>query len=442
MDLNLTVKKSRVFFQQMIHRLFYRINFLSLFFILLFAQQSFPASIEELKGLYDKKQYFDLRDRLREFQSEKSIELIFYRGAVANKFNASKDSIKLLNHYLKNASPKDEHLKECYSLLADNYVKTYQYAKAADTYKKLLRDFANQLDKEDKADYENVAKLWGALSNVPPQKIGFKGNSIIQGVQEPLGLTVPLEINGNKKEFLIFDTGANLSTVTESLAQKLKLQIIETQIDVTSITGEKVKAKLGIAKKLKLGNATAQNVVFIIFPDVALYIKPIPFQINGFIGFPLIEALRKITWTRNNTILISANPQDKSEQNLALDGLTPLIEGSFDGKRMAFGFDTGASNSSLYPPFFKAFEAEITKNGMLTSEKITGVGGSKEIKAYLMKDLKMNFAGKDTNFAKVEILTEKTTDSSQYFYGNIGRDLIEQFEKMTLNFQTMSVIFE
>ena len=31
---------------------------------------------------------------------------------------------------------------------------------------------------------------------------------------------------------------------------------------------------------------------------------------------------------------------------------------------------------------------------------------------------------------------------SRYFYGNLGRDMIGQFERMTLNFQSISIIFE
>lgn len=419
-----------------------RFNLKFLLLKLLFVQQVLFASTTELKELYDKKQYFELRDKVNELRGNSSNEIIFYRGAIANKFNSTEESIKLLNLYLKNASPKDANLKECYSLLADNYTKTFQYAKAAEIYKTILQNFSAEMSEIDKANYQNVFRLWSALRNVRSQKVWFKGNSRIQGIKEEVGLTVPTEINGTAKEYLIFDTGANISTITESLAKKLKLKIITAQIIVGSITGEKVKARLGVAKKLRLGNVLVENVVFLVFPDNALYIEPISFQMKGLIGFPLIAALCEITWTKNKEILIPANPAKKAKQNLALINLTPLIEGHYQGKRLIFGFDTGASNSSFYQPFFKSFETEIRKIGTEKLEKISGVGGSKEIKSYLLKDFKMNFAGKEANFPKVEVLTEKTTSLSEFVYGNIGRDLIDQFETMTMNFQTMSVSFE
>lgn len=49
---------------------------------------------------------------------------------------------------------------------------------------------------------------------------------------------------------------------------------------------------------------------------------------------------------------------------------------------------------------------------------------------------------KDVRFAEVDVLTEILHDDGRYFYGNLGQDLVKQFEKMTLNFQTMSIVFE
>lgn len=398
------------------------------------------SSADELRELYKQKQYVDLRDRLTEFQKDKTAEIFFYRGAAANKFNMPAASLKFLSEYLKKAPPKDALLKDCYELLADNYIKTYKYAQAAETYAKLLQEFSASLAAKEKAAYENSAKLWAGLRQVPPQRVVFKGDFTIQGVKEKVGLTVPVEIGGHKS-FFIFDTGANLSVATESLSQKLGLNVIDTAIDVTSITGEKIKARLGVAERLKLGGLEAQNVVFIIFPDAALYIEPIRFQINGILGFPLIEALREITWTRGKQLIISPASRRQAPPNLAIDGLTLLIAGNRQGQRLTFSLDTGANNSSFYPPFFKAFASEITAEGEPFTQKISGVGGAKDIKAYRMKNLRLNFAGKEANFAQAEILLEETTASSRYLYGNIGRDLLDQYEKMTLNFEKMFIVF-
>ncbi|MEZ5425911.1 MAG: retropepsin-like aspartic protease [Pyrinomonadaceae bacterium] len=397
-------------------------------------------AVSELKNLFDKKRFFEMRDKLKAFENNASGEILFFKGAVENKFNKPDESIRLLKKFLEHKPQNEELVRESHSLLADNFVKTYRYRQAAETLKIILQKFGGTLDEEKKADYQNVIKLWGALGKVPPQKTIFKGDSVIQG-EKTIGFHIPVEING-KTESMIFDTGANLSTVTETLAGKLNLQIIEVQFDVTSITGEKIKAKAAVAEELKLGNVVVKNVVFIVFPDKALYIEPIKYQISGILGFPVIESLREITWTEDKKILIPQKARKTGQQNLAIDGLTPLISGIFNEKLLTFAFDTGADDSSLYLPFYKDFEKEILKNGESFMEKVTGVGGTKEVKAYLLQNLEMNFSGRRAVFPKIEVLTENTSDSSKYFYGNIGRDLIEQFDKMTLNFETMNISFE
>jgi len=156
----------------------------------------------------------------------------------------------------------------------------------------------------------------------------------------------------------------------------------------------------------------------------------------------VIAALRELTVARNGEVIIPAKPGKHSASNLCLDGLTPLIAGTFRGKRLTFSFDTGANKSDLYPPFFKAYEEEIKAKYPSLVEKITGVGRSREIIAYRVKDLVMTFSGKEARFAEIPVLSELTLDGSRYFYGNLGQDLIKQFERMTISFETMSVLFD
>jgi predicted aspartyl protease len=252
---------------------------------------------------------------------------------------------------------------------------------------------------------------------------------------------VPIEVGGQTDNF-IFDTGANLSTIIESQGQKLGLRIIDVPFDVGSITGGLVKAKIGVAKTLRFGNVELNNVAFIVFPDKALYIDQIKYQIKGIIGYPVINALREITITKDKQIFVPRKPSKLALNNLAMDGLTPLILGVHNGRKMTFSFDTGARKSSLYPPFFKAFEKEITSAGKQISTSITGAGGSRNVTAYKMENVLVEFGGKKPVFKSVEVYTQETTLNSRTLYGNIGRDMIDQHDKMTISFANMTVAFE
>ncbi len=395
----------------------------------------------KLKELYDRKQYFDLRDELSNYD-DSSADLLFYRGAVSNKFNRLNSAINHLQNYLKRARGKnDSRLEDCYELLADSYLKSYEYKKAAGVYKTLVAMMKEKGDPGKAFDYENSLRICSALSDVPRQTIALEGDSKITLSRNIVGMQIPIEINGQQVPF-IFDTGANISTVTASFAANLGLKIIDTSITVGSITGNTVKSRLAVATAIKIGNATIRNAVFLVFEDKDLFISQINFQINAIIGFPVIEALKEITISHGGEVFIPRRAGRRAEQNMCLDGLTPLLAGTHKGRRLAFTFDTGARTSSLYPPFFKAYEEEIKARGISQPEKITGAGGSKEVPAYRLSDLAMTFSGKEARFVSVKILTQETIDNSRYFYGNLGQDLIRQFEKMTLNFESMSIVFE
>jgi hypothetical protein len=408
------------------------------------AQSGRADEISRMKQLYDRKQYFELRDAVANYHGKADARLLFFRGAVANKFNKSQLSINYIKKYLRLAKEGvDKHLLiDCYDMLADNYKKIYQYRQAAAAYQTILARFKSELKSEDARDYENSFKLWSALKGVPRQSVSFNGASLIQTSRDPADLTqVPLKINGQQVS-LVLDTGANISTISATYARKLGLKIINTAIDVGASTGEKSKAKLGVAEEVKIGKATARNVVFLIFDDQAMYISQLSLQLNGYIGFPLLKALREIIFSRDGTLSIPARPDKDGIQNMCLEGLSPLIEGEFEGQRLIFSLDTGANTSDLYPLFYRAHEEEIKAKYPAQTSNRSGVGSTTMVPAYFAKNMMIRFAGKDATFPQIAILTGYTTDDSHYLYGNLGQDLVGQFEKMTLNFESMSLNFE
>lgn len=414
---------------------------------LLVALAHLPAAATtdpHLKSLYEGKQYFDLRDALPARGADRSTELLFYRGVVSNKFNRPQESIAHLRNYLKKAGENaDASLaKASYELLADNYVKTYQYRKAAEAYRTLLAKFRGQLDAEEAADAENSAKLWGALGGVPRQTVRFDGDTVLKTFKDKLGLTkLPVEVNGRAAAF-VFDTGANVSTVTATLAAELGFRIIDAPIEVGAITGNKVRARLGVAPRIRIGNATARNVVVLVFDDKDLFIPQADHQMDGIIGFPLIAALLELTFRRDGEVTVPARPRSRGEQNMCLEYLTPVVAATHKGRRLAFTFDTGANTTLLYPPFYRAYEDEIKAKYSPQADRIAGAGGFKELTAYRLPEFALTVSGREARLTRVKLLAEPTIDKSRYFYGNIGQDVTGQFEKMTINFEAMSVVFE
>lgn len=390
--------------------------------------------------LLKNRRYFELRDAVTA-ERIASKDSLFYRGIVANRFNRPDDSIALLERYLRSGNAENQ--REAYETLADNYVRTYRYGKAADTYKLLLDRFKGSLSAEETAGYQNSYGLWNALRTTGLSSVTSAADSTIQGSRDKAKLlNVPVTVNGQTMD-LVFDTGANLSTITVSTAKRLNLPLIETDVSVGTSSDVKVKSKLAVAPKLKLGNAVVSNVVFLVLEDKALHFPQIDYQINAIIGFPVMEALGHITLSRSDQVAIRRiRSQSNVQPNMCLEDLKPLLQASFNGKTEYFLLDSGAVTSTFYPPFFQANREQIEKNAVAKRVRIGGAGGFKEVPAYDLIDLKLTIAGKTAVFPKAKVITETVNDDSDTFYGNLGQDLIKQFDRMTLDFRNMRIEFE
>lgn len=234
----------------------------------------------------------------------------------------------------------------------------------------------------------------------------------------------------------IFDTGANISTISASAAQRLKLEIIPADIDVDAITGKSVKASLAVCKKMVLGNIVVENAVFLVFGDDALSFPQINYQINGILGFPVIEALKEVQLTQDDYFIVpDKETAINSSSNMAIDGLSPLI--FIDGKH--FSFDTGADHTILYAPFYLENKKNIDAKYQLTKIGMGGAGGKIEHDGFKI-DHTFHILGKPIVLKDISVL--KTKINKETVYGNIGQDVIKQFKKMTLNFDHMFIKFD
>ncbi|MEO6393685.1 MAG: pepsin/retropepsin-like aspartic protease family protein [Pyrinomonadaceae bacterium] len=407
----------------------------------LFALSVVSASAQaSLETLLKDRQYFDLRDAVAKRSKESSAESLYYRGVVANRFNQPAESTTLLEQYVRRAGAPNA--RQAYELLADNYLRMYQYGKAADIYR-LLMGLKKHLTTDEFADYQNSFGLWNALRDTPPQTVVLTGDSKIQGTRDKANLlNLPVQVNGQNEDF-VFDTGANLSTITVSTANKLGLKLIESGVSVGTSSDIKVTSKLAVAPELKLGSVVVTNVVFLVLDDQALYFPQINYQIDGIIGFPVMEGIGRVSIARSNEVLlIATTAKTKAEPNMCFENLKPLVQGVVKGRKMIFLLDSGAVSSAFYPRFFEANKQRVLDSGPPQKVKVGGAGGSKLVEAYYLKDLEISIAGKTARFAKAQVISESINEDSSNFYGNLGQDLIKQFDRTTLDFRAMRIEFE
>ena len=359
----------------------------------------------------------------------------YFEAVIYNAFNRIDESQIRIDEILipENSLPDSLEFR-LYETAGDNALKQFNYKKAVEAINVILGNYSGFLTPEQKSDYENDLKLWSALENVPPQQAEINGGAKIRMTKDLVGLNnLPVTINGIGMNF-IFDTGANLSTTSQSVADSVGMRFLPVEIMVGTITGEKTPTKLAVCDELKLGEMIFRNVIFLVLPDENLSFPQINYRIFGIIGFPVFESMKELSITQSGQFLV---PEKQSaftdNSNLALDGLTPLIR--TNGKH--FTFDTGADNTIFYSKYFNENKDEIEKDYKAADIQFGGAAGIKSLKGYSII-YTFHFMGQNVTLDNISVFTEKLR-ADEFVYGNIGQDFIRRFETMTINFEKMFI---
>ena len=415
------------------------ISFLWILFCLNLFGQTENLKFNEIYDLIEQDNFFKAKEMY--FSAKNDFPAAYQKFTEAildNAFNQLDESRKKITSLIdeKLSIPDSLQLK-LYEVKMDNSLKLYNYKEAKNSIITILSNYKKQLTKEETANFENSLKIWSSLENIPPQKVIIKQNTILKMEKDIAGLkNLKVSANCDTLNF-IFDTGANLSTTSQSVAERLKMKIIPVDIEVEAITGTKVLAQLAVCDQLTMGNIDMYHVIFLVLPDESLSFPQINYQIYGILGFPLIEALKEIQITKDDDFIV---PKERSafsgSSNMAMNGLTPLIY--IDG--MHFTFDTGADNTMLYHSFYLENHDEITKHYQPEKISFGGAGGKVEFDGYVIRHT-FSILGKDAVLEDIQVLKEKIKKDEKV-YGNIGQDLIQQFNTMTLNFDQMFIKFE
>lgn len=393
-----------------------------------------------LDSLIDRKQFFSAREIFeKRNQDLSSFHNLLISSRINNVFNrleaSSRQIDSIFTFYQQQLN--DSMRYQLSDVQHSNFSKLHLYSEALKVCNEIIGRYGYLLSPKQVEDYKNTRIIWMALASTPRQRVTIKKQLFIKMTKDKAGLKNLPVSNGRDSLGFIFDTGANISTVSESTARRLGMRFMDSTLLVTSITGKKVPSQLAVSDKLYIRDIEINNAVFLVFRDQDLFIPQISYQINGIIGFPIINDLGEIHISRQDDFRVPLTETASGQSNMALEFLTPVI--NINGE--PYTFDTGADETMLYPPYYKKYREQIDRLYKATSMRFGGAGGSTTQKGF-----KVNFnclvSGKNIQLDSVSLFTEPFKDNMNYYYGNIGQDLIGQFDKMILNFRSMFIRFE
>lgn len=398
---------------------------------------------ERLDKLADECDYFGLREELERSSGElPRQDLLYWTSICSGIFDDCGRSLEAADDYLKefSGSAPAENIVEIYKNKGDILMRLYRYREAAEVYSLILEKHPEVPDDKEKANIGNNLMLCMSLEHVPPQKTrATGGNSIPYSYNYLNHIMVPVSSGGQKEEF-IFDTGANISTIAESQAEAMGMEIIETAIEVGTSTDIKIKMKLAVAASLSVGDMEFENVVFLTAPDELLSFPEIGLEIKGIIGFPVIYAMREIR-IGHDRITIPPTPTDRGLRNICLEGLMPVVYAHIGNERHVFTLDTGANKSELSHRYYEKHKEHIDGTYTPLSNRRGGGGGIVDSEIYELPDLTLEIGNRNIGLSKISVSTQPF-EFNKDKDGNLGQDVLRHFPVMVLSFEHMFLDFD
>ena len=379
-----------------------------------------------LKSLYDSHQWFELRDSVRTGGAS-----AFYQGAVACAFNDVRGCERRFRDVFNTASRSDEAV-EAHRILASAYFTHGEYKRALAQVDAILA-----LRPTD-GDALDGRLILAALSDIPDQQFAGRHTTV---QLEDGGL--PFSINGVHATYW-FDTGAELSVLTESEAKRFGLRVRPTSGKVGDVNGTQVNTQIAVADELSIGSIRIKHVAFLVLPDNQPPFNEQTPGSRGLIGIPVLLAFETFVWGADGSFEIVIKSSQKSAPHAALcfDGQRPVVQVAYDKQPLAFVLDTGATNTYLYPLFASAFPELIRSATKTDSHKMEGVGGAKYVEAATLESLKFNIGEFPTTLKSVGVLLKPASAASRFFAGNLGIDLLQQAHQTTFDFKAMTLTLQ
>ncbi len=401
--------------------------------LLLFAALA-AGDVARLHELAETRQLFLLRDVLQQPGWNKA-ETLFYRGMVESRFGQEPKGIDDLTRFLL-SHPSPDGQRNAYEELAGALKREGRYGEAARNLTEALR----LTPAGERPDIVNSRDLYAALAGVPPQSVAFGKDVPVRATVNELGSwDVPVDVNGRRGQW-IFDTGANWSTLSAGEAERLGLEVRESDAYVRGSTGKKNALRLAVADDLQFGRAHLKHVVFLVLSDESLFVGPLKYQMHGFLGLPVIRSLGQVGIAANGDLRIEPGRTAKGAPNLFFDGLTPIVEVEHGDHRMQMFLDTGANASSLY----RSFRSVLTKDeidGLTVRDEKTGGAGEIVVgRTESVRTLHLSVSGRPVELSDVGLLATAPEGETRYRNGVLGTDALGR--GFTIDFRAMQLRLE
>lgn len=201
---------------------------------------------------------------------------------------------------------------------------------------------------------------------------------------------------------LVFDTGASITAISQSVAGSVGAISSSDSVTVGGNTGKTETVSKSIIPTFNIGNNTVENLSVIVVPDNKLDFgfdeEGNSLRVNGFLGWDIISNFKWTIDPHTRQYTVEEPEWSESKELLYWDNM-PIVNVQYDNHNMYFGFDSGNTESMFskeFIPFLKTKQEKM--------DEIAGVGGVIEEDVYLVNSIKLNISNKRIELNNVSVL--------------------------------------
>lgn len=254
---------------------------------------------------------------------------------------------------------------------------------------------------------------------------------------------VPVEASGKQSRW-IFDTGANLTTISRSTAEQFGLVLSKGRAQTQSgATGLEVSLATTVIPELKVGTAVLHNVAALVLDDKDLRVdvgNGKSYQMAGILGYPALFSLGTFSVKGERMRVAPSLPASSPFARLYVEQLTPMIAAGFEGQRLLFQFDTGNSGAELTATFKHRFQGFV-RNLQNQRAHFGGAGQSTEMTVVTVPKLALDVGGVPVVLEKVNVVgQERGLAPLDSLYGNLGQALLQRFAEYSIDLGAMRFV--
>jgi hypothetical protein len=380
------------------------------------------ADLSQLRKLEEKQRMFEMRDLLDQ-TTENSAEVQYYRAIINSRFGHEREAVRQFRAFL-GTKPTPEMEVKAHNELANALTRLGECGEAADELAAALRLIPS--GEPGRTNAENGLVFLRSLAGAAEQTVEFGPSAPIEARRDEPGIwEVPVEVNSQRGEW-IFDTGASLSTVSESEARRMGLAISETHGYAIGYTQAKNPVRLATAKELRLGSARFHNVVFFVVADEALRIPPLKDPIHGILGMPLIRTLRCVDVSSGGVLTLGCGERPpQGPPNFFFDGFAAIVQVFHLGHSLQIALDTGSHSTVLFSSVRDALAQweryQLTGAG---ETGFAGAGGSVQVQAVTVPSIQLEIVGRSVYLNGIKMLSQAPPGGTGGRDGVLGIDAL------------------